>query len=71
MGELVAMPARRDVEAGSGPLVRAGVLADHFDVTERTIRRWRELGMPSHGGRGRTRRYRISECEVWFAEKFG
>jgi hypothetical protein len=46
------------------PWVSEEVMARHFSVSDRTVRRWRQQGMPSRliGG---ARRYRISECEAW------
>ncbi len=39
-------------------------LADHFEVSERTIQRWQAEGMPCIG-RGHTIRYRASAVEAW------
>jgi hypothetical protein len=62
---VVAFPERR-AEDGERwePWVVEAVLARHFGVSGRTVRRWREQGMPSHliGG---SRRYRISQAEAW------
>ena len=46
------------------PWVSEEVVARHFGVSDRTVRRWRQEGMPSRliGG---ARRYRISACEAW------
>ena len=62
---VIAFPTRRD-DAGLPweAWVDERAIARHFGASERTVRRWRVLGMPSHlfGG---LRRYRISECEAW------
>jgi phage terminase Nu1 subunit (DNA packaging protein) len=62
---VVAFPTRR-AEDGElwEPWVAEAALARHFGVSGRTVRRWREEGMPSHliGG---SRRYRISQAEAW------
>ncbi len=39
-------------------------LAEHFEVSERTIQRWQADGMP-YIGRGHTVRYRASAVETW------
>jgi excisionase family DNA binding protein len=46
------------------PWLRERQLAQHFGVSERTIRRWRHAGMPSKllGG---SRRFRLSDVEAW------
>ena len=73
MGQLVPMPARRDVAGGgvTEPLVKEERIAEHFDVTTRTVRRWREQGMPSHRSRNGARRYRVGECEGWWEQHIG
>ncbi len=68
-GRVIAFPPRFD--AGGGvwePWVDERVIARHFGTSARTIRRWRELGMPSRRFGG-ARRYRVSECEAWHARE--
>lgn len=50
------------------PWVSEIVIARHYNVSARTVRRWRAQGMPSRllGG---SRRFRLSEVESWHAEK--
>jgi hypothetical protein len=64
-GVVVPFPVRHD-EAGKPweAWVDEETAARHFTASDRTIRRWRALGMPSRlmGG---LRRYRLSECEAW------
>jgi hypothetical protein len=62
---MITFPARRD-DGGRlwEPWVDERAVARHFGASERTIRRWRALGMPSRLFAG-LRRYRISECEAW------
>lgn len=67
MGQVVRMPARRDSAGGAlEPLVKEERIAEHFDATTRTVRRWRLAGMPSHKSRNGARRYRVSECDAWW-----
>jgi hypothetical protein len=63
-GQLIMFPVRASWE----PWVDERTIAKHFDACDRTIRRWRSLGMPSRlfGG---LRRYRVSECEEWHARE--
>jgi hypothetical protein len=62
----LAKYATKSTELAGGVLHR--VTKQHFKACDRTIRRWRSLGMPSRlfGG---LRRYRISECEAWHARE--
>jgi hypothetical protein len=48
-------------------LVKKAALADHFQVSPRTVERWVADGMPCHRLGGSVR-YRISECEAWLEE---
>jgi hypothetical protein len=64
-GHVIVFPARPAVGGTPWePWVDERAIARHFNACERTIRRWRALGMPSRlfGG---LRRYRVSECEAW------
>lgn len=65
-GTVVAFPERRSEEGQVWePWVEEAVVARHFGVSARTVRRWRvEQGLPSRliGG---SRRYRIGEAERW------
>ena len=68
-GRLVAFPADRAVGlAAFEPWVDEAVVARHYSVSTRTVRRWRLAGMPSRlvGGQ---RRFRIGETERWHAER--
>ena len=65
-GRVIAFPARFDGGAAWEPWVDERTIARHFNASERTIRRWRTLGMPSRLFEG-LRRYRVSECEAWHA----
>lgn len=49
------------------PWLDAQKIASHFDVDPRTVRRWREDGMPASPFK--PRRYRVSECEAWLQER--
>lgn len=46
------------------PLVTIEELAARLQVSSRTLRRWRDEGMP-HYTRGATLRFRVSEVEEW------
>jgi hypothetical protein len=64
---VLAFPARRDGAVTWEPWLSERAIARHYAVSARTIRRWRQLGMPS-GVFGGVRRYRLSECEGWHQE---
>jgi hypothetical protein len=70
-GVVLAFPDRRD-HAGARwePWVDEHVIARHFAVSPRTVRRWRGEGMLSKllGG---CRRYRISQAEAWHERRSG
>lgn len=66
MGSIVAFPDRGAVSWE--PWLTEETLARHYDVSERTIRRWRRRGMPSRMFGG-ARRYRLSECEGWHEQR--
>jgi phage terminase Nu1 subunit (DNA packaging protein) len=66
--DVIAFPPR---QRGGGlwePWVSEAVIARHYDVSARTVRRWRAQGMPSRmlGG---SRRFRLSQVESWHAER--
>jgi hypothetical protein len=66
----VVVPLRRSSN-GPGdwePWVAEQAVARHYDVSTRTIRRWRAAGMPSQVFGG-VRRYRFSECELWHRQQ--
>lgn len=46
------------------PFVTIDQLASHLSVSTKTLRRWRDEGMP-HYMRGSTLRFRVSEVEDW------
>jgi hypothetical protein len=70
-GRVLAFPARFDGNGAAWePWVDERTIARHFNASERTIRRWRTLGMPSRLFEG-LRRYRVSECESWHARETG
>lgn len=50
------------------PWLDESAVARHFGVSGPTVRRWRQLGMPSRRFEG-ARRYRLSECEAWHEER--
>jgi hypothetical protein len=67
--QVLPFPARHDASGATWePWVDARTIARHFNASERTIRRWRTLGMPSRLFEG-LRRYRVSECEGWHARE--
>ena len=62
MGELIQFPGRRE------PWVSLKVLAQHFSVSETTVKRWRVQGLPCMKV-GRSVRFRVSEAEAWVQAK--
>jgi hypothetical protein len=65
---VLAFPARRDGAVTWETWLSERAIARHYAVSARTIRRWRQLGMPS-GVFGGVRRYRLSECEGWHEQR--
>lgn len=51
-------------DVSTEPLVTLGELAGRLSVSTRTLRRWREHGMPTYSV-GATVRFRVSEVEAW------
>lgn len=66
--QVIAFPPKRRDGAQWEPWLGEGAVARHFDVSPRTVRRWRAEGMPSRLFRG-SRRFRLSEIEHWHAER--
>jgi phage terminase Nu1 subunit (DNA packaging protein) len=67
-GEVIGFPRRsRDGEQWEA-WVDEAIVARHFDVSSRTVRRWKADGCPSMliGG---LRKYRIGALESWHAER--
>lgn len=61
---IIPFPERqRDGEVWE-PWVDENRVAAHFGVSTRTVRRWRDAGMPSQAF-GRSRRFRLTQCERW------
>lgn len=52
------------MSAAVEPLVTARALCAHLGVSDRTLRYWRDQGMPHYAQAG-TVRFRISEVETW------
>lgn len=52
------------------PWLSSEAVGRHFGVAERTVRRWRNEGMPSRMFGG-SRRFRLSECERWHEGRAG
>lgn len=65
---VIAFPTRQLGETAWEAWADEPTIARHFAVSDRTIRRWRDAGMPSKL-RGGSRRYRISECERWLDDR--
>ena len=64
VGRLIAFPA-----SGREPWQTKRQLAAHLQVSEKTVERWMAAGMPClRGGRGRTIRFQVRECESWLRE---
>lgn len=67
LGRLLHLPARGKAVAWE-PWLDEGMVARHYGVSARTIRRWRRIGMPSRVFGG-VRRYRLSDCEGWHEQR--
>jgi hypothetical protein len=63
LGVVVSMPLRSGAGT-SEPWMSERAVALQFQVSTRTVRRWRAAGMPSRVFGG-VRRYRLSDCETW------
>lgn len=61
---IIPFPAREREGVTWEPWVGERVVAQHFGVSDRTVRRWMAAGMPSRLV-GASRRYRLSECDRW------
>jgi hypothetical protein len=66
-GSVLRLPARAG-DVPWEPWLGEGLVARHYGVSTRTIRRWRRSGMPSRVFGG-VRRYRLSECEGWHQQR--
>jgi hypothetical protein len=62
--QILPFPERQRDGAVWEPWVGEQQVALHFSVSSRTVRRWRDQGMPSQQF-GRSRRFRLTECERW------
>jgi phage terminase Nu1 subunit (DNA packaging protein) len=57
-------------EDGPGLVTSIAQVATHFDVSERTVTRWRSQGMPGeYRGNGRPGLYALGEIEAWLKRK--
>jgi phage terminase Nu1 subunit (DNA packaging protein) len=66
--QIIPFPRRSD-PMGNTPMVSKKQLARFFDAGTSTVDRWCREGMPWHPVGGR-RRFRVSECESWHAQRF-
>ena len=67
MGEVVDLAAAR-AKRQPEPWISKREAAEHFSVTQRTIDRWRRLGLPAHKPYGTGLVYfRRSELDAWMA----
>jgi hypothetical protein len=67
LAKVIPFPERRVDGEVWEPWVDEAVIARHFGVSARTVRRWaQERGMPSTAGPSGVRRFRVSQCETWF-----
>jgi hypothetical protein len=64
--QVIPFPPRQRGRERWEPWVTDAVVARHYDVSTRTVRRWRKAGMPSRMFRS-CRRFRLSEVEAWHA----
>ena len=59
------MKTQRPLFESTEPEVSGAQLAEHFDVGDATIRRWKRAGMPTKKYNSRLYRYKLSEVEKW------
>jgi len=59
------MKTQRTLIESTEPEVSGAQVAEHFDVGDATIRRWKRAGMPAKQYNSRFIRYKISEVEKW------
>lgn len=66
--QVIAFPQHRRDGHTWEAWVDEAIVARHFDVSPRTVRRWRTQGCPSMliGG---LRKYRIGALETWHTER--
>jgi hypothetical protein len=59
----------RNPDNSSEPLIGGPALAEHYDVHDGTIRRWKREGMPCHAFNSKMVRYKLSEVEAWLSQR--
>lgn len=57
--------ARRRRDLSAEPWVKKEKVAEHFDVSTRTVYRWVEAGCPIKRLRGGTLRFQIAAISMW------
>lgn len=68
---IIPFPERKREGVTWEPWITEEQIAAHYgNVSTRTIRRWRKLGMPSRLNGG-SRQYRITECDAWHDARQG
>jgi phage terminase Nu1 subunit (DNA packaging protein) len=63
------MKTKKPLIESTEPEVSEAQLAEHFDVGDATIRRWKRAGMPTKKYNSRLYRYKLSEVEYWLQER--
>jgi len=65
------MPTKSDrrvpLPAGLVPLLTQKELETYYGVSDYTLLRWIEAGMPEEPFAGRGRRFNLAKCEAWHA----
>lgn len=66
-GNVVRLDEVRARRGAQPPMLRKADIAQYFGVTERTITRWMDRGLPFHKRfEGGAVRFRLVECVAWF-----
>jgi phage terminase Nu1 subunit (DNA packaging protein) len=67
MGQLYELAAVRERRRGQEPPKTKKEIAEHFKVTERTITRWMQRGLPyDKPFEGGSVRFNMARCMDWF-----
>lgn len=61
--------ARRRRDLTTEPWVKKERVAEHFDISTRTVYRWVEAGCPIKRLRGGTLRFQIAAISAWLDEQ--
>lgn len=66
VGQLVQLAEFRSTRGRIEPLQTKSEIAEHFRVSERTIERWMDRGLPYRKPyEGGSVRFSLAECDAW------